>query len=92
MTSVLVTPRVSGADPTQTVAWLRESRRLTRAIGATARFAVYRDDLSLLLILDAPSALAARVLESLHLNKPGEAPEWDTIVDEGRGPEGLLTS
>jgi DNA-binding response OmpR family regulator/HPt (histidine-containing phosphotransfer) domain-containing protein len=91
VTSVLVTPRVSGADPTQTVAWLRESRRLARAIGATARFAAYRDDLSLLLILDAPSALAARLLESLHLNKPGEAPEWDTVVDEGRGPESLLT-
>jgi DNA-binding response OmpR family regulator len=88
-TSVLVSPRVSSADPSRTVAWLRESRRLARAIGATARFAAYRDDLALLLILDAPSALAARLLESLRLNKPGEAPEWDAVV-EGRGPEGLL--
>jgi DNA-binding response OmpR family regulator len=90
VTSVLVRPRASSADATHTVAWLRESRRLARAIGATARFAAYRDDLALLLILDAPSALAARLLDSLQLNKPGEAPEWETVVEEGKGPESLL--
>ena len=89
-TSVLVHPRVSSGDPTHTVAWLRESRRLTRAIGATARFAAYREDLALLLVLDAPSALATRLLDSLQLNKPGQAPEWAMVVEEGRGPETLL--
>lgn len=88
--SVLISPRLQAGDPSQTVAWLRESRRLVRAIGATARFAAYRDDLALLLILDAPSALARRVLESLRLNKPGEAPDWDPTVDEARGPERFL--
>ncbi|HEY7407053.1 MAG TPA: response regulator [Gemmatimonadaceae bacterium] len=90
-TSVLLTPRLVEGDSSRTIAWLRESRRLVHAIGATARFAAYRDDLALLLILDAPSALAQRVLESLRLNKPGEAPDWDAAVDEARGPEGFLT-
>ena len=90
VTSVLVRPRASSSDASYAVAWLLESRRVTRAIGATARFAAYRDDLSLLLILDAPSALAARLLESLQRNKPGEAPEWETVVEEGTGPERLL--
>jgi DNA-binding response OmpR family regulator len=90
VTSVLVRPRAASADATHTVAWLRESRRLARAIGATARFAAYRDDLALLLILDAPSGLATRLLDSLQLNKPGEAPEWEMVVEEGRGPERLL--
>jgi DNA-binding response OmpR family regulator len=89
-TSVLVTPRVPAGDASPTVAWLRESRRLVRAMGATARFAAYREDLALLLVLDAPSALTGRLLESLRLNKPGEAPEWDPAVDEARGPEGFL--
>lgn len=92
VTSVLVSPRISEGEPAQVVAWLRESRRLVRAIGATARFAAYRDDLALLLILDAPSALARRLLDSLRLNKPGEAPEWDAAADEARGPEGFLTN
>lgn len=90
VTSVLVQPRATSAEATHTVAWLRESRRLARAIGATARFTAYRDDLALLLILDAPSALAARLLDSLQLNKPGEAPEWEMVVEEGKGPEELL--
>lgn len=90
-TSVLVQPRApGGGDTTRTVAWLRESRRLARAIGATARFAAYREDLALLLVLDAPSALAARLLDSLQLNKPGEAPEWETVIEAERGPERLL--
>lgn len=89
-TCVLLRPRAQSTDPAHTVAWLRESRRLTRAIGATARFAGYHDDLSMLLVLDAPPALAARLLESLTLNKPGEAPEWESVTDEGRGPEALL--
>lgn len=92
VTSVLISPRLPAGDPAQTVAWLRESRRLVRAMGATARFAGYRDDLALLLILDAPSALARRVLDSLLLNKPGEAPEWDPSVDEAKGPERFLHS
>jgi CheY-like chemotaxis protein len=92
VTSVLVTPRLPDGDASRVVAWLRESRRLVRAIGATARFAAYRDDLALVLILDAPSALARRLLDSLRLNKPGEAPEWEAAVDEARGPEGFLTS
>lgn len=92
VTSVLVTPRIREGDAAQVVAWLRESRRLVRAIGATARFAAYRDDLALLLILDAPSALARRLLDSLRLNKPGEAPDWDAAVDEANGPEGFLTN
>ena len=87
-TSVLVSPRAQSADPAHTVAWLRESRRLTRAVGATARFAGYRDDLAMLLVLDAPPALAARLLESLALNKPGEAPEWESVAAEG--PEALM--
>lgn len=90
VTSVLVSPRMSN-EASHIVTWLRESRRLVRAIGATARFAAYRDDLALLLILDAPSALARRLLDSLRLNKPGEAPEWDAAVDEARGPAGFLT-
>lgn len=90
-TSALVTPRLAHGQPAHTVAWLRESRRLVRAIGATARFAAYRDDLALLMILDAPSALAGRLLDSLRLNKPGEAPDWDAAVVEARGPEGFLT-
>jgi hypothetical protein len=89
-TAVLVRPRIDSADATHTVAWLRESRRLARAIGATARFAAYRDDLALLLILDAPTALATRLLESLQRNKPGEAPEWEMVVEEAKGPERLL--
>jgi DNA-binding response OmpR family regulator/HPt (histidine-containing phosphotransfer) domain-containing protein len=89
-TSVLISPRLQAGDSPETVAWLRESRRLVRALGATARFAAYRDDLALLLILDSPSALARRVLESLRLNKPGEAPEWDPAVEEANGPEGFL--
>jgi DNA-binding response OmpR family regulator len=89
-TSVLISPRLEPGDPAATVAWLRESRRLVRAIGATARFAAYRDDLALLLILDAPSALARRLLDSLRLNKPGEAPDWDPAVEEVKGPEGFL--
>jgi DNA-binding response OmpR family regulator len=89
VTCVLVRPRVASGDAAHTVAWLRESRRLARAIGATARFAGYRDDLALLLVLDAPSGLAARLLDSLHLNKPGEAPEWEALVEE-KSPEKLL--
>jgi len=89
--SALVTPHVSESDTPRTVAWLRESRRLVRAIGATARFTGYREDLALILVLDAPLALARRVLESLRLNKPGEAPEWDAAVGEGDGAVGLLT-
>jgi DNA-binding response OmpR family regulator len=92
VTSVLLSPRVGENDAPHVVAWLRESRRLVRAIGATARFAAYRDDLALLLILDAPSALARRLLDSLRLNKPGEAPEWDAAVDEVKGPQGFLTN
>ncbi len=91
-TSVLISPRLREGDAAHTVAWLRESRRLVRAIGATARFSAYRDDLALLLILDAPSTLARRLLDSLRLNKPGEAPDWDAAVEEARGPEGFLTS
>ena len=90
-TSVLVAPRLGADDSSNTVAWLRESRRLVRAIGATARFAAYRDDLALLLILDAPGALARRLLDSLRLNKPGEAPDWDAAVEE-KAPEGFLKS
>ena len=90
VTSVLVTPHVSMDNPGRTLAWLRESRRLVRAIGATARFAAYRDDLGLLLVLDAPPALVRRILESLRLNKPGEAPEWDPVIEERKGPESLL--
>lgn len=90
VTSVLVTPHVSVNNPGHTLAWLRESRRLVRAIGATARFAAYRDDLALLLVLDAPPALVRRLLESLGLNKPGEAPEWDPAVEETKGPESFL--
>jgi DNA-binding response OmpR family regulator len=92
VTSVLLSPRLRENDASHVVAWLRESRRLVRAIGATGRFAAYRDDLALLLILDAPSALARRVLDSLRLNKPGEAPDWDAAVDETKGPEGFLTN
>lgn len=88
--SALVTPHVSESDTSRTVAWLRESRRLARAIGATARFIGYREDLALILVLDAPLALARRVLESLRLNKPGEAPEWDAAVGEGDGPAEFL--
>ena len=88
--SALVTPHVSESDTSRTLAWLRESRRLVRAIGATARFTGYREDLALILVLDAPLALARRVLESLRLNKPGEAPEWDADVEEGNGPGGFL--
>ena len=91
VTSALLTPRLGGGDSSRTLAWLRESRRLVHAIGATARFTAYRDDLALLLILDAPPALSQRVLESLRLNKPGEAPDWDAAVDEARGPEGFLS-
>jgi DNA-binding response OmpR family regulator len=90
-TCVLVSPRAESTDPAHTMAWLRESRRLTRAVGATARFAGYRDDLAMLLVLDAPPALAARLLESLALNKPGEAPEWQSAMDDGKGPEALLS-
>ncbi|MDQ4080583.1 MAG: hypothetical protein M3125_07465, partial [Gemmatimonadota bacterium] len=90
-TCVLVSPRAQSTDPAHTVAWLRESRRLTRAVGATARFAGYRDDLAMLLVLDAPPALAARLLESLALNKPGEAPEWESVTDEGKGPDALMS-
>jgi CheY-like chemotaxis protein len=89
-TAVLVYPRASSGDATHIVAWLRESRRLARAIGATARFSAYRHDLSLLLVLDAPSTLAARLLDSLQHNKPGEAPEWETVIEENGGPERLL--
>jgi hypothetical protein len=85
-TATVVRPRVSDADPSQTVAGLRESRRLDRAIGATARFAAYREDLALVLVLDAPAALASRLLDSLQLNKPGEAPEWEAAVEEGKEP------
>ena len=85
-TSALVRPRVSDGDPSHTVGWLRESRRIVRAIGATARFAAYREDLALVLVLDAPAALASRLLDSLQLNKPGEAPEWEATVEEGREP------
>lgn len=92
VTSALVAPRVSEDDASHVVAWLRESRRVVRAIGATARFAAYRDDLALVLVLDAPSALVRRLLDSLRLNKPGEAPEWDATVDEARGPERFLTN
>jgi CheY-like chemotaxis protein len=92
VTSVLVNARLREGDASQVMAWLRESRRLVRAIGATARFAAYRDDLALLLILDAPSALARRLLDSLRLNKPGEAPDWDASVDETKGPERFLTN
>jgi CheY-like chemotaxis protein len=92
VSSVLVTPHVSAADASRTVAWLRESRRLVRAIGATARFAGYRDDLAVILVLDSPPGLARRLLESLRLNKPGEAPEWDAAVDEASGPEGFLSA
>jgi DNA-binding response OmpR family regulator len=90
VTSVLASPRMSPDDAGPTVAWLRESRRVVRAIGATARFAAYRDDLALVMILDAPAALARRLLESLRLNKPGESPDWHADVVEGRGPEGFL--
>ena len=89
-TAALVRPRVSTADAAHAVAWLRESRRVVHAIGATARFASYRDDLALLLVLDAPPVLATRVLDSLQLNKPGEAPDWDIAIDAGKGPEVLL--
>lgn len=92
VTSALVAPRVSEGDASGVMAWLRESRRVVRAIGATARFAAYRDDLALILILDAPSALVRRLLDSLRLNKPGEAPEWDAAVDEAGGPERFLTN
>jgi CheY-like chemotaxis protein len=85
-TSALVRPRVTEGDPAHTVAWLRESRRIVRAIGATARFAAYRDDLALVLVLDAPAALASRLLDSLQLNKPGEAPEWGATVEEEPEP------
>ena len=91
VTSVLVMPHVSTDNPGHTLAWLRESRRLVRAIGATARFAAYRDDLALLLVLDAPPALVRRLLESLRLNKPGEAPEWEPSVEETKGPQKFLT-
>jgi hypothetical protein len=60
-------------------------------MGATARFAGYREDLSMLLVLDAPAALAARLLESLALNKPGEAPEWESVTAEGEGSDAPLT-
>jgi hypothetical protein len=83
---------MSRDDAAQTVAWLRESRRVVRAIGATARSAAYREDLALLMVLDAPAGLARRLLESLHLNKPGESPEWHADVVEGRGPEIFLGS
>ena len=89
-TTVLITPHISTGDSAHTLAWLRESRRLVRAIGATARFAAYRDDLALLLVLDAPSALIRRLLESLRVNKPGEAPEWDPAIEETKGPAGFL--
>jgi CheY-like chemotaxis protein len=89
-TSVLVSPRTSRDDAAQTVAWLRESRRVVRAIGATARFAAYKEDLALVMILDAPAGLARRLLDSLHLNKPGESPDWHADIVEGRGPEGFL--
>ena len=85
-TSALVRPRVSDGEPSHTMAWLRESRRIVRAIGATARFTAYRDDLALVLVLDAPAALASRLLDSLQLNKPGEAPEWEATVEEGKEP------
>jgi DNA-binding response OmpR family regulator len=85
-TSAVVRPRVSEADPNHTVTWLRESRRIVRAMGATARFAAYRDDLALVLVLDAPAALASRLLDSLQLNKPGEAPEWEATIEEGKEP------
>ena len=88
-TAALVKPRVSTTDATHAIAWLRESRRVVHALGATARFASYRDDLALLLVLDAPPVLATRVLDSLQLNKPGEAPDWDAVIDDGRGPEGF---
>ncbi len=87
-TCVLVSPRAQSTDPAHTVAWLRESRRLTRAVGATARFAGYRNDLAMLLVLDAPPGLASRLLESLALNKPGEAPEWGSVAAER--PEELI--
>ena len=89
-TAALVRPRVSTTDAVHSVAWLRESRRVVHAIGATARFASYRDDLALLLVLDAPPVLATRVLDSLQLNKPGEAPDWDIVIDDGKGPDPLL--
>jgi DNA-binding response OmpR family regulator len=89
-TAALVRPRAPTTDAAPAVAWLRESRRVVHAIGATARFACYRDDLALLLVLDAPPVLATRVLDSLQLNKPGEAPDWDVALDGGRGPEALL--
>lgn len=92
VTSVLVSPHVRDGDASHVVAWLRESRRVVHAIGATARFAAYRDDLALLLILDAPATLARRLLDSLRLNKPGEAPEWDAAVDETNGPAAFLTN
>ena len=91
-TSVLVSPRVPHGDTSLAVAWLGESQRLVRAIGATARFAVYRDDLALILVLDAPPPLTRRVLDSLRDNKPGEAPDWDAAVEDGRGPEGFLVT
>ena len=91
-TTVLISPRIQHGDAATTVAWLRESRRLVHAIGATARFAAYRADLALLMVLDAPAALARRLLESLRSNKPGEAPDWDPTVEETRGPEGFLTN
>jgi DNA-binding response OmpR family regulator len=89
-TSVLVRPRLSSSDTAHITLWLRESRRITRAMGATARFAAYREDLSLLLVLDAPEPLATRLLDSLSRNKPGEAPDWDTVIDRGGGPESVM--
>ena len=91
-TAALIRPHVRESDAAHTVAWLCESRRLVRAIGATARFAAYRNDLALLLILDAPSALTRRLLDSLRLNKPGEAPDWEAAIEEAKGPEGFLRS
>lgn len=90
-TAALIRPHVRESDTAHTVAWLCESRRLVRAIGATARFAAYRDDLALLLVLDAPSALTRRLLDSLRLNKPGEAPDWEAAVEAAKGPEAFLT-
>lgn len=89
-TAILVRPRVRPTDASHTMAWLRESRRVASAMGATARFAVYRDDLALVLVLDAPEPLANRLLESLGRNKPGEAPEWEAVSDRGAGSETFL--
>ncbi|MEW5918480.1 MAG: response regulator, partial [Gemmatimonadota bacterium] len=64
--------------------WDREMVRLARALGKDAAVVGYDDPVTMLALLRLESREAAELIQTLHANRPPDAPQWHAAIVSAR--------